>query len=349
MENVIGKLQRIACLVLLMMTAGLTAMAQNEMTVRGSVTDEASEPVIGATVVVTNRPNVGTITDFDGNFTLAGVRNGEKLTFTYVGMASQVIKASSRMNIVMKSDQEVLNEVVVVGYGQQKKASVVGAITQTTGKVLERSGGITDVGAALTGNLPGVVTTSSSGMPGEEDPQIVIRGASSWNSSAPLVLVDGIERPMKSVDISSVATISVLKDASATAVYGVKGANGVILITTKRGEDGKARINATVNMVMKVPSKLPNKLDSYDAFRARNTAIEHELSIKPDSWDFIKSQDFIDNYRNQTSVEQRERYPNVDWQDALFKKSTMSYNANLNVSGGSSFVKYFASFQSLSQ
>ena len=100
----------------------------------------------------------------------------------------------------------------------------------------------------------GVVTTSSSGMPGEEDPQIVIRGASSWNSSAPLVLVDGIERPMKSVDISSVATISVLKDASATAVYGVKGANGVILITTKRGEDGKARINATVNMVMKVPS-----------------------------------------------------------------------------------------------
>ena len=343
MENVIGKLQRIACLVLLMMTAGLTAMAQNEMTVRGSVTDEASEPVIGATVVVTNRPNVGTITDFDGNFTLAGVRNGEKLTFTYVGMASQVIKASSRMNIVMKSDQEVLNEVVVVGYGQQKKASVVGAITQTTGKVLERSGGITDVGAALTGNLPGVVTTSSSGMPGEEDPQIVIRGASSWNSSAPLVLVDGIERPMKSVDISSVATISVLKDASATAVYGVKGANGVILITTKRGEDGKARINATVNMVMKVPSKLPNKLDSYDAFRARNTAIEHELSIKPDSWDFIKSQDFIDNYRNQTSVEQRERYPNVDWQDALFKKSTMSYNANLNVSGGSSFVKYFAS------
>ncbi len=343
MENVIGKLQRIACLVLLMMTAGLTAMAQNEMTVRGSVTDEASEPVIGATVVVTNRPNVGTITDFDGNFTLAGVRNGEKLTFTYVGMASQVIKASSRMNIVMKSDQEVLNEVVVVGYGQQKKASVVGAITQTTGKVLERSGGITDVGAALTGNLPGVVTTSSSGLPGEEDPQIVIRGASSWNSSAPLVLVDGIERPMKSVDISSVATISVLKDASATAVYGVKGANGVILITTKRGEDGKARINATVNMVMKVPSKLPNKLDSYDAFRARNTAIEHELSIKPDSWDFIKSQDFIDNYRNQTSVEQRERYPNVDWQDALFKKSTMSYNANLNVSGGSSFVKYFAS------
>ena len=200
MENVIGKLQRIACLVLLMMTAGLTAMAQNEMTVRGSVTDEASEPVIGATVVVTNRPNVGTITDFDGNFTLAGVRNGEKLTFTYVGMASQVIKASSRMNIVMKSDQEVLNEVVVVGYGQQKKASVVGAITQTTGKVLERSGGITDVGAALTGNLPGVVTTSSSGLPGEEDPQIVIRGASSWNSSAPLVLVDGIERPMKSVE-----------------------------------------------------------------------------------------------------------------------------------------------------
>lgn len=128
-----------------------------------------------------------------------------------------------------------------MGYGQQKKASVVGAITQTTGEVLQRAAGITDIGAALTGNLPGVVTTASTGMPGEEEPQIVIRGASSWNNSSPLILVDGIERPMSSVDMQSVATISVLKDASATAVYGVKGANGVILITTKRGQRARHR------------------------------------------------------------------------------------------------------------
>ena len=119
-------------------------------------------------------------------------------------------------------------------------------------------------------------------MPGEEEPKITIRGSSSWNNSDPLVLVDGIERPMSSVDIASVQSISVLKDASATAVYGVKGANGVILVTTKRGTEGAAQINVSANATMKVPSKLPNKLDSYDALMARNMAIEHELSLYPD-------------------------------------------------------------------
>ena len=141
--------------------------------------------------------------------------------------------------VVLDDDNAELSEVVVVGYNQQKKASVVGAITQTSGEVLKRAGGVNDIGAALTGNLPGVVTTASSGMPGEEEPKIVIRSASSWNNSDPLVLLDGIERPMSSVDINSVKSISVLKDASATAVYGVKGANGVILITTKRGEEAR--------------------------------------------------------------------------------------------------------------
>ena len=125
------------------------------------------------------------------------------------------VNGRSMIVVVLREDSEMLEEVVVVGYGQQKKASVVGAITQTKGEVLERAGGVTDIGAALTGNLPGVITTQSSGMPGEEEPEIVIRGASSWNNSSPLVLVDGIERPMSSVDISSVQSISVLKDASA--------------------------------------------------------------------------------------------------------------------------------------
>lgn len=133
---------------------------------------------------------------------------------------------------------------------------MVGSITQTTGKVLERTG-VTSLGAALTGNLPGVITSASTGMPGEEDPEIIIRTKSSWNNSAPLVLVDGVEREMNSVDISSVASISVLKDASATAVYGVKGANGVILITTKRGQEGKANVQVKANMTAKVVSKLP--------------------------------------------------------------------------------------------
>jgi TonB-linked SusC/RagA family outer membrane protein len=240
-------------------------------------------------------------------------------------------------------DDNAIGEVVVVGYGQQKKASVVGSITQTTGEVLERAAGVSDIGAALTGNLPGVTTMQGNGMPGEEEPQIIIRGSSSWNNSDPLVLVDGIERPMSSVDISSVESISVLKDASATAVYGVKGANGVILITTKRGQEGKAKIDVGFNTTLKSPSKLPNKYDSYDALMLRNRAIEHELGVTPESWANIRSQEFINNYRNQTTQEQRERYPNVDWQDALFKDAAMSYNANVNVSGGTKFVRYFAS------
>lgn len=317
--------------------------AQNDVTIKGIVVDESNEPIIGANIVLKDNKAIGTITDIDGKFQIKSPKSNPVLVFTYLGKNSQEVKSKNNelMKVILTDDNNILDEVMVVGYGQQKKASVVGAITQTTGKALERAAGISDIGAALTGNLPGVITTQSTGMPGEESPKIVIRGASSWNNSDPLVLVDGIERPMNSVDISSVESISVLKDASATAVYGVKGANGVILVTTKRGADGKARIDVGFNATLKAPSRLPNKLDAYDALMARNIAIEHELALNPDSWQYIKSQSFIENYRNQTTLEQRERYPNVDWQDALFKKSAMSYNANINVSGGTKSVKYF--------
>ena len=329
--------------ILMLMAYSSTLYAQN-ITVKGTVKDANAEPLIGATVVVKGNTSLGTVTDFDGNFTLKVPSEAATLVFTYVGMTSrEIVVGKQRVINVVLNDNTQLNEVVVVGYGQQKKASVVGAITQTTGETLQRAAGITDIGAALTGNLPGVITTASSGIPGEEEPQIVIRGASSWNNSAPLVLVDGIERPMSSVDIQSVATISVLKDASATAVYGVKGANGVILITTKRGAEGKAQIGVSANAIMKIPSKLPDKYDSYDALVARNVAVEHELNLNPESFAYMKPLSFIENYRNQTTVEQRERYPNVDWQDVMFKDYAMSYNANLNVSGGTKFVKYFAS------
>ena len=190
------------------------------------------------------------------------------LIVSYVGMKPQEVKVSSKgmIKVTLEDDTKQLEEVVVVGYGQQKKASVVGAITQTSGKTLERAGGVTSLGSALTGSLPGVITSASSGMPGAEDPQIIIRTQSSWNNSEPLILVDGIEREMSSVDISSVENISVLKDASATAVYGVKGANGVILITTKRGKEGKASVQIKANVTAKVASKLPEKYDAYDTF-----------------------------------------------------------------------------------
>ena len=348
---------------ILMLVAFCTTMqAQNGITVTGTVTDGVGDALIGASVVVKGNTSTGTVTDFDGNFQLKVPSESTVLVISYVGMTTKEVKIGKQRKFdVTLYDHTQLEEVVVVGYGQQKKASVVGAITQTTGEVLERAAGIGSVSAALTGNLPGVATIASSGQPGEEDPRIYIRGAAAWNTDAqPLILVDGVEREIKSVDISSVATVSVLKDASATAVYGVKGANGVILITTKRGQEGKARIDVGFNATLKAVSKLPRKYDSYDGYMLRNEALEHELAIGGDaSWAYYRPKTFIDNFRNQDRTvkpnydangnflgdySQAERYPNVDWQDEMFKSTAMSYNANLNISGGTQFVKYFVAF-----
>ena len=346
MKRTINLWRFVLLLFLTMMSLDLLA----QVTVSGVVTDQDGNTLPGVNVFEKGTTN-GTISDMDGKYRLS-VPSGATVTFTYIGCAEQEFKVTGTrtLNVVLKEDTQEIEEVVVVGYGQQKKASVVGAITQTSGETLQRAAGVTNVGAALTGNLPGVVTEQSTGIPGGEDPKITIRGASSWNSSDPLVLVDGIEREMSSVDISSVESISVLKDASATAVYGVRGANGVILITTKRGTEGKAKIDVGFTTTVKAPSKLPNKLDSYDALIARNQTIEMELPVTPeDSWAYITPMAEIAKYRN-TDPEARddkgnlisERYPNVDWQDVLFRDYAMSYSANLSISGGSKVVRYYA-------
>ena len=330
----------------------LMTFAQS-VNVKGTVVDSHGESIIGASVVQKGNPSVGTVSDLEGNFQLKITGKNPVIVVSYVGMRATEVKVVSGkpVKVTLEEDNAALEEVVVVGYGQQKKASLVGSITQTSGKVLERTGGVSDLGSALTGNLPGVITTSSSGMPGNEKVNIVIRGVSSWNGSSPLILVDGIERKMEDVDIQSVANISVLKDASATAVYGVKGANGVILITTKRGSEGKAKIGFNFSSTMKFVSKLPQTLGSAASLRARNEVIKHELGLKPESWAKICSTDFISKYENQpegaidpeTGFLMSERYPDVDWQKELFKDMAMSYNANVNISGGTRFVKYFAS------
>jgi hypothetical protein len=184
----------------LLCTFSLSVFAQN-ITVRGTVSDASGEPLIGVTVQVEGE-STGTVTDLDGRFTLTNVPSNATLLVTYVGMQPQSIKLNGRttLSVTMVEDTEILEEVVVVGFGQQKKESVVGAIAQTTSKVLERTGGVTSLGQALTGNLPGVVTMTTTGKPGEEDPEITIRGVSSWNGSTPLILVDGVERPMSGID-----------------------------------------------------------------------------------------------------------------------------------------------------
>ena len=354
--------RRFLCCLILALATTVSAFAQDNV-VKGTVTDDKGEPVIGASVVQKGNQKNATITDIDGNFSLKIPGSKGTIVVSYIGMKTKELTdtVGKNVTVAIEPDDQQLEEVVVVGFGQQKKASVVGAISQTTGEVLERAAGIGSVGAALTGNLPGVATIASTGQPGEEDPRIYIRGAAAWNQDAqPLILVDGVRREIKSVDISSVETISVLKDASATAVYGVEGANGVILITTRRGKEGKAKIDVGIVTTLKAVSKLPRKYDSYDGYMWRNQAVEHELALGGSaSWEYYRPQTFINNFRNQDRTvkaqfaadgtylgdySQAERYANVDWQDELFKDFTLSYNANLNIMGGTQFVKYFVAF-----
>lgn len=341
--NMRWKFSVIGFLFSLLILCSSDAFAQNTRKITGAVIDGQKEPVIGATVAIKGK-TIGTFTENDGSFSLDIPAGKQTLVVSYIGMKTQEVEIQNQTHITVQlSDGDImLEETVIVGYGQQKKASVVGAITQTDSKTLERTGGVTSLGAALTGALPGLITSSSTGMPGAEDPQIIIRTQSSWNSSAPLILVDGIEREMSSVDISSVENISVLKDASATAVYGVKGANGVILITTKRGKEGKASVRIKANMTAKVVSKLPEKYDAYDTFYLMNNSIEREASLNPAGWANYTPAAIIDKYRHPANAEEWDRYPNVDWENELFKKAAMSYNMSVNVSGGTKLVNYFA-------
>lgn len=314
------------------------------LTVTGKIVDDKGTPLNGASISERGTNNT-TLSKSDGSFSITVANEKAILVITYVGFMQQevTIPKSRTLLIRLVPIAQTMDSVVIVGYGRQRKEGVVASVTQTTGKILERAGGVSNIGAALTGNVPGLITAQSTGLPGEEDPLIVIRGRNTWNSSDPLVLVDGVERSMTSVDISSVESITVLKDASATAVFGSRGANGVILVTTKRGQAGKASIRGTVNTVMKRPSKLPGKYDSYDALRIRNEVIEYELAKSPSSWNDYLPQDILNKYRYPANLEEAERYPNVDWVNALFNDYTMSYNANLNISGGTRFVKYFTS------
>ena len=313
--------------------------------ITGQVLDPTGLALPGVTVRIKNTTK-GTTTDLDGNYSIS-VNEGETLVFSFMGFNEKEVTIGNQavVNIILEENLQSLEEVIVVGYAEQKKETIVGAVAQTNGEVLKRTGGVSNVGSALTGNLPGVITSASTGVPGGESPQIVIRGQNSWNGNSPLILVDGVERPefFNTMDIASVETISVLKDASATAVFGSRGANGVIIVTTKRGREGKAQITANFSSTMKVVSKLPGKYDAYDAIGVRNSAIENELSANGAGWADYIPYSIRDKYRNPANLEESERYPNIDWQETLFKDYAMAYNANVGIRGGTKFTQYFAS------
>ena len=215
---------------------------QQSGTCKGVVKDATGEAIIGASVVVKGTTN-GSITDFDGNFELSGVKNGAILQVSYVGYITQEVKYNGQsLNVVLKEDNMNLEEVVVVGYGTQKKANLTGSVANVNNKLIE-SRPITSVSAGLQGLLPGVTVTQRSGQPGADNGTIRVRGTGTFNVADPMVIVDGVESTMNDIDANDIESISVLKDAASAAIYGSKAANGVILITTKRGKAGHSQVN----------------------------------------------------------------------------------------------------------
>lgn len=321
------------------------AQAQEKITVSGIVTDAATKEAMPGINVIIPGTTLGTTTDINGKFTLNVPSEQSVLTFSFIGYTSQTITVGKQrtFSIALASDLTTLDEVVVVGYGVQKKESVVGAVTQATGDLVKSSVQGADLGNALTGTLPGLVTISTTGLPGgsgeDDDAAIMyIRGQKTWNNAAPLVLVDGVERPLQNVNPHEIEKISVLKDASATAVFGVKGANGVILITTLRGKEGKPAFSLDMTATAKTVSRLPHLENSYTANRMKNFAILNELPVSESSWPSIVPNRWLELYKSQ-------KYPyylpDVDWKEEFLNDYGYDNNLNLNVSGGTKFVKYF--------
>ena len=332
------------------------SFAQN-LRVQGRVLDELGEGLIGAGVVIQGT-TVGTITDMDGNFSL-NVPQGSTLEFSCVGYKTLALQATARMTVNMEPDADALDESVVIAYGQQKKVTITGAVSAVSGEGLMKSP-VPNVANALQGNLPGVSAVQPSGMPGADEPVIRIRGVGSLNSAEPLVLVDGVERSFSQLDANEIESISVLKDASATAVFGVRGANGVILVTTKRGTTGKASVTATANAAVQTISKFVEFTDSYTYGKMWNyTAITDARPMSqwpgtaaitdytPYADDGIRfSQSVMEHFR---TGDMPRTFPNMDWIKYIMNDTAWQEQANVNVNGGTERVRYFVSAGFLNQ
>ncbi|MCD7901303.1 MAG: TonB-dependent receptor [Bacteroides sp.] len=328
-------------LMLAFLTIGQTLQAQSKQ-VTGVVKDNTGETIIGASVLEKGTSN-GTITDLDGNFSINVSNDNAILQISFVGYQTQEINVQGKTFIttIMMEDSEVLDEVVIVGYGAQKKESVVGAISQVSSKELLRSPAA-NVSQAIAGKIPGVITSQSSGAPGADDAQIFIRGRTTFAGDAqPLILVDGIERSFSQIAPDDIETISVLKDASATAVYGVRGANGVMLITTKRGKEQKPEVSLTANFQIQSPTRKDTYLNSYQSVMLLEEALAN------DGLPSQFSASDIEMYRRSSAGElsglEAMLYPNVDWYDEVLKKSAPAQRYNVSVRGGTKRMRYYAS------
>lgn len=330
----------ILSLLMVLMLVPQTAQAQKNkpemVTVKG-VVEDALGPIIGASVSVKNQPGVGAISDIDGNFSIkVGPYDVLQISFVgYLNVEIPVLTIEDKEHLVVKMEEDTqsIDEVVVTASGVQKKRTLTGAITNVDLKQLNAPGA--NLSNSLAGVIPGIIAMQTSGEPGENMSQFWIRGMSTFGAkSEALILVDGVERSFNEISVEDIESFSVLKDASATAIYGQRGANGVVLITTKRGEKGKVKINAKAGLDWNSPVKVPQYANAYDWARLANEArvgryetplyTDEELSIIQHGLD-------------------PDLYPNVDWRELMLKKGAPSYYANVSFSGGSDNVRYFVS------
>ncbi|NDV77566.1 TonB-dependent receptor [Dysgonomonas sp. 511] len=320
----------------------LATWAQSQV-VTGVVKDVTGEPVISATVQIKGTITA-TMTDIDGKYSI-NAEPSATLIFSSVGFISQEILVENKktINVTLRETALQLNEVVVVGYGQQKKESVIGAISSINSDELLKSAS-PNITQAMAGKIPGLITNQTSGAPGSDDMQLFIRGRASFaGDNQPLIMVDGVERSFSQIAPDDIESISVLKDASATAVYGVRGANGVILVTTKRGREQKPVVSLTANLQLQTPTCKDTYLDSYNSVTLLEEALANDgLASQFSAHD-------IEMYRKsslgQLSPFEQQLYPNVDWYDQVLKSSSPSQRYNVNIQGGTRRMYYFASVE----
>lgn len=313
------------------------AIAQTGQVLSGTIVDGNGEPVIGATITVGGKA-VG-VTDFDGVFKL-NVKPGTELSISYIGYKTVTIPAKNGMKITLQDDTQMLKGVEVVAYGVQKKVTVTGALSSVKNEDLTRTP-VSSVNNILAGQLSGVTTVQYSGEPGSDAATVFVRGQGTWSDSEPLIQVDGVERTMGDIDPEDIESITVLKDASATAVFGVRGANGVVLITTKRGKEGKAKIDVSTSYSALTPTKMVEMANSYEYATFYN-------QMQRNDFDFSSGETFTPMFSDAVIQKFKDgsdpiRFPSMRWSDYIMKDVTLQTKHNINISGGTKDVRYFIS------
>jgi TonB-linked SusC/RagA family outer membrane protein len=301
----------------------------------GEVFEPGGAPAIGVSVRLKNS-TVGTVTNLDGVFVLNAPGNGV-LIISYVGYKTEEIPINGqpKLKYTLQTNNKVLDDVVVVGYGTQRKVSTIGAQSGIK-DIAEMKQPVSNIGSVLAGRIAGVIGIQGSGEAGKDDnTQIWIRGVSTTTSTTPLILVDGIERSFNNIDPEDIESFQVLKDASATAVYGVKGANGVILINTKKGTMGRPRIKAEYNAGITSFTKIPDMADGITYMQMANEAAMNKGEAPIYSSDYIRK-----TYTQSDPL----LYPNVNWMKEIFKDHGSYQKANINARGGSEFAQFYTSF-----